>query len=77
VKYIAALAAVVAVLGGLRWSLLATRGKRLRHEDAAQAAAHRNARSRLVALVRWPLFLVLYAAVVVLGLLAGMLVGRQ
>jgi hypothetical protein len=77
VKYIAALAAVVAVLGGLRWSLLATHGKRLRREDAAQAAVHRTFRSTLVALVKWPIFLALFAAAVALGLLAGMLVGRQ
>ena len=75
-KYVAALAAVVAVLGGLRWSLLATRGTRLRREDAAQAAAHRTLKSSLVALARWPIFLVLFAAAVALGLFAGTLVGR-
>ncbi len=74
VKYVAVLVAIAALVGGLRWWLLSTLATRHRRQDA-EAAARRTVQSRLIALARWPIFLILCAGAVALGLLAGVLVG--
>ena len=74
VKYIAALVAVAALMGGLRWWLLSTLARRHRRQGA-EAPARKTVQSRLIALARWPIFLILCAGAVALGLLAGVLVG--
>jgi hypothetical protein len=60
----------------VRWLLSATRASRLRAEEArAAAAAPASRRGRLVAIATWPVFIVLVAVVVMLGLVVGTLVG--
>ena len=60
----------------VRWLLSATRASRMRTEEArAAAAGPPSRRARLIAIATWPIFLVLVAVVVVLGLVVGTLVG--
>ena len=60
----------------VRWLMSATRESRLRAEEARAAAAGPPARhARLIAIATWPIFLVLVAVAVVLGLVVGTLVG--
>jgi hypothetical protein len=60
----------------VRWLLSATRASRMRTEGArAAAAGPPSRRARLIAIATWPIFLVLVAVVVVLGLVVGTLVG--
>ena len=60
----------------VRWLLSATRASRMRTEEArAAAAGPPSRRARLIAISTWPIFLVLVAVVVVLGLVVGTLVG--
>ncbi len=78
-KYLALAAAIVAIAIGLRWALLSTYRRRFRRQypGAGNAAARRSLRARLMALAAWPVFFVLVAVVVTLGLIAGMLVGSH
>jgi hypothetical protein len=60
----------------VRWLILATRRTRQRATDArAAAAAPVSRRARLLGLTAWPVFLVLVAVVVVMGLVVGTIVG--
>ena len=60
----------------VRWLMGASRASRQRAEDARAAAAGPPSRSaRLVAIATWPVFIVLVAVVVVVGLVVGTLVG--
>ena len=60
----------------VRWLMGASRASRQRAEDArAAAAGPPSRRARLVAIATWPVFIVLVAVVVVVGLVVGTLVG--
>lgn len=60
----------------VRSLILATRGSRQRAADAhAAAAAPVSRQARLLELAAWPVFVVLAAAVVVLALVVGTIVG--
>lgn len=60
----------------VRWLLSATRASRMRTEEArAAATGPPSRRARLISIATWPIFLVLVAVVVVLGLVVGTLVG--
>jgi|GEM_PF-1277748 hypothetical protein len=60
----------------VRWLMGASRASRQRAEDArAAAAGPASRRARLVAIATWPVFIVLVAVVVVVGLVVGTLVG--
>ncbi len=79
-KYLALAAAIVAIAIGLRWALLSTRRGRYRRQYPAgpgAMAARRSATARLMAVAAWPVFFVLVAVAVALGLIAGMLVGSH
>jgi len=61
-----------------RWLILATRGPRLRAAEARAATAQPlTRRARLLELAALPVFVVLVAAVVVLALAVGTLVGKH
>jgi hypothetical protein len=77
-KYLAAVAAAIAVVAGLRWRLLSTRRARYERQHVrarADASVGQSAAARLMPLARWLVFFVLVAVAVALGLLAGMLAG--
>jgi len=60
----------------VRWLMGASRASRQRAEDArAAAVGPASRRARLVAIATWPVFIVLVAVVVVVGLVVGTLVG--
>lgn len=60
----------------MRSLILATRGSRQRAADThAAAAAPASRQARLLELAAWPVFVVLAAAVVLLALVAGTIVG--
>ncbi len=60
----------------IRWLMSATRASRLRAEEARAAAAPLpSRRARLFEVAMWPIFIVLVAVVVVIGLVVGTLVG--
>jgi hypothetical protein len=60
----------------LRWSILTTREMRRRRE-AARQPVQSSRTDQLVGLAMWPVFLVLVAFVVALGLMAGMLAAQH
>jgi sterol desaturase/sphingolipid hydroxylase (fatty acid hydroxylase superfamily) len=77
-KYLAAVAAAIAVMAGLRWWLLSTRGARYQRQRVraqVDTSVRQSATARLISLARWPVFFILVAVTVALGLLAGMLAG--
>jgi hypothetical protein len=77
-RWLALLAAIVVTGIALRWWFLATRPSRHRRALARAAAAPpQSARARLLELAAWPVFMVLVAVAIALGLIAGMLVGRR
>lgn len=77
-RWLVLLAAIGATALALRWWFLATRQSRQRGGQA-RAAVERppSARDRLLALAAWPVFMVMVAGAIALGLIAGMLVGRR
>lgn len=77
-RWLVLLAAIGTVALALRWWLLATRQSRQRGaKDRATVERSPSARDRLLALAAWPVFMVMVASAIVLGLIAGMLVGRN
>jgi hypothetical protein len=76
VKWVYAIGAIVAALLMIREALLLTRGRRSRAR--AEAAARRpipDLRTRLGQKAAMPVFLVLVAVVVAIGMMVGVLVG--
>jgi hypothetical protein len=77
-RWLALLAAIVVMGIAMRWLFLATRQSRQRGARARAAAQQpQSARARLMALAAWPVFMILVAGAIALGLIAGMLVGRH
>jgi ABC-type uncharacterized transport system permease subunit len=72
-----AVAALTALWLG-RLALLRTRASRARSQFLrASAAPPRTTTERVMALLAWPVFFVLVAVVVAIGLFVGWLVGRR
>ena len=77
-KYLAAVAAAIAIMALLRWWLLSTHGARHERQHVkarADVSLRQSAAARLTDLARWPVFFFLIAVAVALGLLAGTLAG--
>jgi hypothetical protein len=76
VKWLYALGAVVAALLMLRETLLLTRDRRRRRARALAAAAEPpTLRARLARKAAMPVFLLLVAVALTMGMIAGVLVG--